>query len=163
MGSFESRRGTQKQAVGYAMKKDHTCIFGPVFFGELRTQGVDSQTLECMEYIRNKKPIEKDIAEEFPLVYCRYYKALLRYKLLCEDPRPNDQKTDLIVIYGPAGTGKSTFCRKLCEDMGIKFYKKNSTKWWCGYQQEPAVIWDEMDLSDIKCVEYLQLFDKGNF
>jgi GTPase SAR1 family protein len=45
-------------------------------------------------------------------------------------------------IWGPAGCGKSTTARRMCNN---DFYPKQMNKWWDGYQNEEVVIIDDFE------------------
>lgn len=49
---------------------------------------------------------------------------------------------DNLWIWGPAGCGKSTSARRLCNN---EFYPKQMNKWWDGYQNEEVVIIDDFE------------------
>jgi len=77
------------------------------------------------------------ISEEYFSEWCRYRSAFKEYRLLHTNPR--NYKTEVIVIQGPTGTGKSKWCQE--EYPGS--YWKGRDQWWCGYQQQETVILDE--------------------
>jgi len=69
--------------------------------------------------------------------WVRYRHAFAAYRLLKTKKR--DFKTEVIVIQGPTGTGKS----KYCQDEFPEAYWKTRDNWWDGYQQQDVVIIDE--------------------
>lgn len=46
---------------------------------------------------------------------------------------------EVVVCFGPPGTGKSLFCQTL--DPGA--YWKPRGEWWCGYEQQETVVLDD--------------------
>jgi len=56
-----------------------------------------------------------------------------------------DWMTRVIWLYGPSGTGKSTFARQLCADEGYPdpHYHDKAGTWWDGYDGHEAVILDD--------------------
>lgn len=57
-------------------------------------------------------------------------------------------------VYGPAGCGKSSTVRE--ENPGA--YIKDLTKWWDNYQDQEAVIIDDVDKYDVKFARMLKLW-----
>jgi len=76
-------------------------------------------------------------------IYIQYYRTLKEIK---KDFMPKGEdiaELDNLWIWGPAGCGKSTTARRLCND---DFYPKLMNKWWDGYQGEEVVILDDFEL-----------------
>jgi len=70
-------------------------------------------------------------------LYCSVYRSLTHYRFLLQKPR--DFKTEVIVIHGPTGTGKSKYCFDNFPDA----YWKCRSNWWDGYLNQEVVIMDE--------------------
>jgi len=80
---------------------------------------------------------ELEIANEDFELWVKYNRAFVRYALLTSKPR--DEKTHVVVIQGPTGTGKSLYCR----DNEPNAYWKQRSQWWDGYTNQDAVVLDE--------------------
>jgi hypothetical protein len=160
-GNFQERAGSVIKAAQYAAKMDETCIFGPFLFGTPKVQGLDESVREVYSKIAEKKYTLREIAEEYPNVHFRGGSNLEKFNALCYEPRNKTEKTDLRVIYGTTGSGKSQWVRDLCNDNNWSYYVKDHTKWWTGYRQQKVVIWDEMDLAELKMGHILSLVDSG--
>lgn len=80
---------------------------------------------------------DEDISDNHFNEWVRYRHAFTAYRLLKTKKR--DFKTEVIVIQGPTGTGKS----KYCQDEFPEAYWKTRDNWWDGYQQQDVVIIDE--------------------
>nr|WAE42756.1 MAG: replication associated protein [Cressdnaviricota sp.] len=77
-----------------------------------------------------------------PRVRIQYYETFKRIRAdfcKCDERLDN---LDAEWIWGPPGTGKSWAAR---EENPV-YYLKNSNKWWCGYDMEPVVIIEELEL-----------------
>lgn len=80
--------------------------------------------------------IEEIADNEFDL-WVRYYRAFEKYSLMKTPAR--NWKTNVHVLQGPTGTGKS----KWAMDHYPKAYWKQRSNWWDGYQGHDTVIMDE--------------------
>jgi len=79
----------------------------------------------------------KDLAEaDFPM-YLQYAKHFEVYRVLISQPR--NHPVDVIVIWGPPGTGKSKYA---LEEFPGAYWKQRSN-WWDAYQDHETVVLDE--------------------
>ncbi|ARO77516.1 rep protein [Circovirus pichong] len=95
-----------------------------------------------------------DIARDFSEVYVKYGRGLRELALLIGQ-KPRDFKTELIVVTGPSGVGKSRYAN---EYPGTKFYKMKG-EWWDGYSNEEVVVIDDF-YGWIPFCELLRLSDR---
>lgn len=91
--------------------------------------------------------------EDFEL-FCKYGRSFQQYALLCSKPR--DFKTEVIVIQGPTGTGKTLLAKEMCI---TEVYWKPNNIWWDGYLGHDNVILDEF-YGWLQWSVILQLFDR---
>jgi len=59
---------------------------------------------------------------------------------------PRRTQPRAIFLQGPTGCGKSLICSILSDLKPCYF--KNDSKWWCGYEQQEVVVWDEFRRCD---------------
>jgi len=72
-------------------------------------------------------------------IFIRYYRTLLA--IAADHDQPVGLEKDVIVYYGPTGTGKS---RRAFSEAGTTCYVKDPrSKFWCGYRGESHVVFDE--------------------
>lgn len=162
-GHYEIRKGTQSQAILYCVKDflNEVGEPGSIFdvslealegFG-LKTYGLDKTQLLSvfLKTLCDKKVSkltqlkllidegwnDKQIADYDFDTWCRSHRALTQYRLMCVTPR--NWEMEVVVIYGPTGTGKS----KYCNDSFPNCYWKQRGKWWDNYAQQDAVCLDE--------------------
>ncbi|AGI95802.1 replication-associated protein [Starling circovirus] len=95
-----------------------------------------------------------EIAREFSETYVRYGRGLRDLALLIGQ-KQRDFKTEVIVLTGPSGVGKSRWAN---EQVGTKFYKMKGD-WWDGYCNEDIVIIDDF-YGWIPFCELLRLCDR---
>lgn len=156
------RSGTQFQAIDYCLK-DYTQGPTKVMYEDetletlknfgLLTVNVDT-SIKLKDYMlslnhrkENKLLHLKDCVdrgmgmkalwqEDFETMI-RHHRNLNAYMLRQVNPRLWDM--DIIVIYGPTGTGKSHYCQEKYPDA----YWKQTGKWWDNYEGEETVVIDE--------------------
>jgi len=78
-------------------------------------------------------------------IYLKYYRTLKEIKKDYMPAMPDIPELDNLWIWGPAGCGKSTSARRMCNDT---FYPKLMNKWWDGYQGEDVVIIDDWEVEN---------------
>lgn len=86
-----------------------------------------------------------EISNEFFGLYVRYHRGID----LCLGMRGaiRDFRTEVYVLWGATGTGKTTIGYKYLESLygASGVFTQNGTKWWDGYQGQPGVLVDEFD------------------
>uniref|UniRef100_A0A8A4XAW6 Replication-associated protein n=1 Tax=Grus japonensis Circoviridae sp. TaxID=2815001 RepID=A0A8A4XAW6_9CIRC len=162
-GHYEIRKGTKYDAIRYCLKDFLTDDNLPAWgfdltlealegFG-LKTYGIDKSldltgylatlsTAKISKLTRLKQLIDegasdKELADFDFDTWCRSFRALTQYRLINVQPR--DWKMDVVVIYGPTGTGKSKYCNEEFENP----YWKQRGKWWDNYAHQDTVVLDE--------------------
>jgi len=136
---LEQRKGTGVQASDYAQKEDTRKPGSvPVVLGELSlvTPGQRTDLLALKEAVDAGKS-ELEIADEHFATWAKHYKAVERYKRLKTEAR--DFKTEVYVICGETGVGKSRLARETYPDA----YWKARSNWWCGYEGHETVVIDD--------------------
>lgn len=84
----------------------------------------------------NSDAINEVADNEFD-IWVRYYRAFEKY--LCMKTAPRNWKTNVHVLQGPTGTGKS----KWAMDEYPNAYWKQRSNWWDGYVGQDTVVLDE--------------------
>lgn len=135
---FEPRKGTREQARDYCRKED-TRIEGPWEVGEWKRggQGARSDLLEVANAIKEQKT-EKEIFEDFPVAYLKFAKGIKQAQQLIAPERKD--KTEVIVVLGPTGCGKSSWVR---EQSPTAYWKQPDSEWWDGYNGRDDVVLDD--------------------
>ncbi len=151
------RRGTREQARNYCMKED-TRKQGPFEGGDWRLGGAGTRVdlLLMTDRIR-EGATETDISSEFPVNYIKYRRGIQGLINLSEKVR--DQPPEIILCYGPTGTGKT----KHCYDTWPKLYRKPcDTRWFDRYQGHSTLLLDDFGgaMSKMSLMYLLQLLDR---
>nr|QXP07784.1 MAG: replication associated protein [Arizlama virus] len=134
---LDLRRGTQQQAVDYVTKEDGR-LQGPWEFGTRSSGGGERSDLATIQkLIRDDGWTDRRIADEFFSQWCHYGNAFRRYRSICIPARAH--KTEVTVIVGPPGTGKSRYAM----DNYPSAYWKQRSIWWDNYDGEHDVVIDD--------------------
>ena len=133
---WESRKGTEDQAVAYCSKEE-TRIAGPWELGERPQPGKRNDLIALKQTIEAGAPM-KQIASEHFSSFMKYRNSIVSYKRLFSKPR--DFKTFVGVITGPTGCGKS---RLMEQTFPGAYWKPNGNEWFCDYDDHQVVIIDE--------------------
>jgi len=87
----------------------------------------------------------KEIAEEHPTTYIKYYRGINSLIDILDEP-PNEREMDIVLFFGAARTGKSTKARSYaklygeCYNLGIP---NGGQVWFDGYNGQDTLLIDE--------------------
>lgn len=156
---WEPRRGTQEQAILYCEKQESR-LDGPWRHGSPKHQGERTDLLAIQKRIKEGAS-SLEIADDYFGQWIRYNKAFSNYKRLKTQPR--DFKSVVILIVGPAGTGKSRFAHRLIHYLGPDHYKlpdKHTGLWCDDYAGQHTFFIDEMDGDRMRPKFFNELCDR---
>lgn len=152
---FEISRGTAKQASDYC-KKDGSFAESGVISCETSRQGRRTD-LEAVKEKLDNGICMADIADSHFEEWLKFNKAFNHYRLL-RAPR-REWVTEVIVYYGPTGTGKTRKVHEEEKDLWVA--TDNTLKWFDGYENHEAVLFDDfVSIKNTKFGFLLQLLDR---
>lgn len=149
---WEPRRGSRDQAREYCRKPD-TRVDGPYEFGKWISGGGSRTDLISVQEDLDNGVSMPDIASNHFGTFLRYHKGLALYSLLKTPSRT--KKTTGVFIFGPTGTGKTTYCL----EQSPTCYFKQPSQWWDAYNGTDPVVLDDF-YGWLPYHELLRIIDK---
>ncbi len=131
---------------------------GPWEHGDWRLGGAGTRTdLLAVSDRVNQGATETDIASEFPCQFMKYSRGIVRLISLTVTPRT--QPPEIILCYGPTGTGKTKYCY---DKWPLLYRKPCDTRWFDRYQGQTTVLLDDFGgaMSKMTLLYLLQLLDR---
>lgn len=151
-GHFEPRRGTHDQARDYCRKEEGR-LDGPWEQGEPPAPGKRNDLMFLLQDVKAGMS-ERDIAEKYGATWARNHNAIDKYRRLVTNGR--SWKTEVTVLYGPSGTGKSRWAYQQHPDA----YPFRGGDYWCGYDCHDHVVIDDFVSGSLRYGVALHLFDR---
>lgn len=158
----EGRRGNREQAIAYCSKSE-TRISGPYeIFSENRyiSQGARTDIDSLLSSIRAKRPIAEVIDDHLKTLV-KYPKLLDNYYHFESMKVGNkfDPEKEVIVYYGPPGSGKTRCVINEEPDVCALDTISNGKVWLQGYYGQDALLIDDFD-GQIPLTQMLRIMDK---
>lgn len=152
----EGAKGTPKQASSYC-KKDGDFKE----FGKLPNSQGQRNDLKAVAMQISQGTSMAQIAESHPTELIRHYSGILKTKQLYR-PKRKVPHPEIWVLWGKTGTGKT---RRVWEfaDLDELWVSPGVGGWFDGYDQQPAVLFDDFDGSWFKLSYLLKLLDRYVF
>lgn len=156
---WEVMRGTPQQAIAYCTKEESRKPgYDPITWGEEpRNRQGKRNDLDAVKALIDAGADEAKITEEHFSSWIRHYRGFREYKRIKVTPR--DWKTEVWVVIGPTGTGKSKLAAESEDDRSKLYYKQAHTDWWDGYEGQPTVVMDDF-YGWVRYDEMLRLMDR---
>lgn len=132
-------KGSPQDNTKYCTKEEGR-LAGPWVLGEEPQKGKRSDLSELKELLDAGKPLS-EVAEKQFGNYLRYSRGIEKYQLLKTPPR--SWKTEVEVLYGPTGVGKTRQANEEHPNAYFKIRSNGNNNWWDGYINQEVVIVDE--------------------
>lgn len=149
---WEARMGTQTEAINYCMKEKNF-----EEFGTKKNQGKRNDLNALKDEIMAGKRVDT-IAEEEPVVYHQYGRALEKLEDIALRKQFRTEMTKGYWYWGETGVGKS---HKAFENFSPEthYLWPNDKGWWDGYRGQEVVIFNDFR-GEVTYNALLQLVDK---
>lgn len=146
----------------YTKSGQLTRIDGPFTWGELPQQGKRSDlsaAIACMEENAWKS---QAVAEHYPEVFVKYHKGLDRLGTVRGAREPASAINNIILLYGPPGSGKSFYAMKINPHSTYSgAYVKYTNLYFDGYMNEEVLFMDEFNGSMLPFDTFKRWFTPG--
>lgn len=149
---FEEAKGSDEDSLRYCTKKDEDAFqVGEPFRPGQRTD------LEAAVAVLRESGSLKRVADECPVSFVKYHRGLEAYRNLVCPPKPRDFKSEVIVICGDAGVGKSRRAHDMATDG--KLFVKPVGEWFDGWDGVTDLLLDDFH-GDMKFSLFKILLDR---
>lgn len=147
----EPAKGKPHQAAEYCKKDGAFTEFGKCPVGRGKRSDLDAIREAIAE-----GATETDIRDSFFGSYLRYERVIC--KVIAQYQTPRTWETNVIVLWGKTGTGKT---RSVWDYHSLNdIYVHTGTEWFNGYSGQPIVLFDDFNGSEFKLAYFLRLLDR---
>jgi Putative viral replication protein/RNA helicase len=162
---FEQARSAA--AINYCHKED-TRVDGPWEHGVRPRNGRPGQRTDleevCAKIVGGQR-LHELIASNAAL-FVRNHNGLAKLDTIINDGRAKrDKAPDVWIYHGVSGSGKSRRAHLLGSENGATLYKKDSTRWWNGYNGQDFILFDDWvgsnELSPGELLSIVDRYDRG--
>lgn len=142
---WEQRRGSRDQARAYCMKED-TRVAGPFEHGDWAAGGQGSRTdvaaaaQTLREDIGTARPFAR-VTDEHTVAVIKYHRGL--EFVANEFVPPRTEPPEVVVFYGPTGSGKSRSAREFLEEDEPAQWDPSMGTWFDGYLGQRVFLFEE--------------------
>lgn len=147
---IEICKGSSSSNIKYC-SKDHNIVLE---IGERPKQGKRSD-LEAVAELVSSGATLKDIAEEHPTQVIKFHKGIEKLIELKREIEPRSWKTNVIVLWGGTGTGKT---KRAIDDAAVPISWNKD--FFLNYDNQPIILLDDFDPADMDRRLFLNLTDR---
>jgi len=158
---IEPMYGKPSDSLAYCSKQDSA----PFVKGTLPEQGKRNDIHDVVDDIRSGKTI-KEIAEkdtQSGVVFVKYSRGLMHLRGVLAAPRDISVPPKIYWLYGPTGCGKTRSAFEAASSISpdnVYITHSAELKWFCGYDGQPCVIFDDFRSKGVKFNFLLRLTDR---
>lgn len=148
---LEAAKGDAKSNTKYCTKEGNYKTFGTA-----KMQGQRNDLNEVVQEISNGTSYD-EIAEYCPQQFIKFSKGI-REAINCRDrKKQNIRDVHVTVLIGPSGCGKTSYVFDTEKSLFMMTIVKSL--WFDGYEQQPAILFDEMGEEQVPWETLLSLLD----
>ena len=145
---IENRKGTAKEASDYCKKEDKYTEYGSI-----SNPGKRNDIQATYEAAKNNYTLEKYLTEQTPS-----HQNIRIFQIAKSTFQPKrDFKPKVYWIYGRTGTGKTRYVVEKEKDLWIS---GKSLRWWDGYENQKATLFDDFRKDFCTYHELLRILDR---
>jgi len=146
---WEACKGTVSDNINYCKK-------GGLFIEvDNRQQGKRSDLVSCVEAIKSGGI--KKLVSEYPEAYVKYHSGFEKLNFRLTKPRDPKEPPVVTWLYGKTGTGKT---REVVEKEPDLWISGRDLKFWDGYENQEAVLFDDFRKDFCTFHELLRILDR---
>lgn len=140
-----------------------TQLAGPFTWGNVPQQGQRSDLESAIQHMSDHEWNVKSVAEEFPAVYVKFNQGLEKLAVVRGAFQPASKLEQVILIYGPPGSGKSHYVYSNWPEDEIYSgaYSKYSNFYHDGYRNQPVLHYDEFSGACMPFDTFKKLYQPG--
>lgn len=152
---IEKRKGTAMEAANYCKKGDDNLYSGEnvTEIGEISKGGTRTDIKSTYEYAKENKSLIQFIDETQPNL--QDIKIFQIAKQCYQQERRF--KPEVTWLYGSTGTGKTRYVMELENDLWVS---GRNLKWWEGYENQEATLFDDFRKDFCTFHELLRILDR---
>lgn len=130
-------------AKGTDLENQRYCRKGNQYLeiGSPQRQGKKSELTEAVTFLKENNGDLGGVAAQYPEVFVRHGRGLRDYVTTAQLVKPREWKTEVFVIIGEPGCGKTRYVRSECKEKTT--YWKPRGPWWDGYVGQQVVVLDD--------------------
>lgn len=162
---WEKRQGTGVQARDYAQKEDTRVPAGLTYCqGDLVDggQGKRSDLKRLADSVLENMPLAQ-VARENPETWMKYYRGAIDLHNRVA-PKPAEEERDVYILIGPAGTGKTAWCKERIAEWNLTCHEVQSNNSGAlsfeKYNDEQAILIDDYEENALAAQALKQLTDR---
>ncbi|AXH74046.1 MAG: helicase [Circoviridae sp.] len=125
--------------------------------GEVQSPGKRNDLQAVAEAIESGRTIEQ-VANDFPVQFIKYHRGIQALKSIRDQRHQRKEKTEVHVLIGPPGSGKSRYANAKAISNGSTYYKPRG-EWWDGYEGQTSVVIDDF-YGWLKYDDLLKIMDR---
>lgn len=125
------------------------------FEADNRRQGHRSELSEVVDTLREHGLHQ--VVRDHPETFIKFHGGITRLSTHLQRPRDPSKPPEVVWLYGSTGVGKSRYVHSLETELWVSM---GTHRWWEGYQQQAAMLIDDMRCNYAPFNELLKILDR---